>query len=81
MKYIRGILFVSLLPASFYGRAETGISRSVFTTGVINREPVSEFEKISTENTRVYFFTEFPGLKGRTITHRWEYNGEVLAEI
>ncbi|HED33309.1 MAG TPA: DUF2914 domain-containing protein [Gammaproteobacteria bacterium] len=81
MKYSTGILCVSLLLVSFYGHAETGISRSVFTSNVVDREPVSDLKKIPTENTRVFFFTEFQGLKGRTITHRWEYNGEVLAEI
>ena len=62
-------------------QAETGVLRSVFTTEVLNKEPVSELQKISTDTTRVYFFTEINGLNGHTITHRWEYNGEVLAEV
>lgn len=65
----------------FNAQAETGVLRSTFTTEVLNKEPVSELQKISTDITRVYFFTEITGLNGHTITHRWEYNGEVLAEV
>ena len=58
-----------------------GINRSIFTTEIIDKEPVSNLKKISSDVTRVYFFTEITGLNGHTITHRWEYNGQVLAEI
>ncbi len=58
-----------------------GISRSVFTTEIKDKEPVSELTQISSDITRVYFFTDITGLNGHTIIHRWEYNGQVLAEI
>ncbi len=58
-----------------------GISRSAFTTEIVDKEPLTELEKISVDITRVYFFTEITGLNGHTITHRWEYNGEVMAEV
>jgi len=58
-----------------------GISRSIFTTEIIDKEPVSKLNDISADVTRVYFFTEITGLNGHTISHRWEYNGQVLAEV
>ena len=58
-----------------------GISRSIFTTEIIDKEPVSNLKEISADVTRVYFFTEITGLNGHTISHRWEYNGQVLAEL
>jgi len=58
-----------------------GISRSVFTTGIEDKEPVSELKEIPVDVTRVYFFTEFTGLNGHTVIHRWEYNGQVMAEL
>jgi hypothetical protein len=32
-------------------------------------------------DTRVYFFTELKGMAGQTVTHRWEHNGKVMAEV
>ena len=58
-----------------------GISRSIFTTEIKDKEPVSELKKIPSDITRVYFFTEITGLNGHTIIHRWEYNGQVLAQV
>ncbi|VAW66825.1 hypothetical protein MNBD_GAMMA11-601 [hydrothermal vent metagenome] len=81
MKHVLSSVFAGLVLVSFNVYSETGVSRSVFTTAIENREPVSELKRISTENTRVYFFTELQGLGGHTLTHRWLYNGQVLAEI
>jgi len=61
--------------------SEIGVSRSAFTTAIENKEPVSELQTISNNVAGVYFFTELMGLKNHTITHRWEYNKKVMAEI
>lgn len=58
-----------------------GISRSAFTTEIVDKEPLTELTQISVDITRVYFFTEITGLSGHTITHRWEHNGQVMAEV
>jgi len=58
-----------------------GISRSAFTTEIVDKEPLTELKQISVDVTRAYFFTEITGLNGHTITHRWEYNGQVMAEV
>ncbi|VAW63847.1 hypothetical protein MNBD_GAMMA09-1124 [hydrothermal vent metagenome] len=81
MKQIFSMLVSGLALISFCVQAETGVTRSVFTVAIEGKEPVSELKKITTNNTRVYFFTEITGLNGHRITHRWEFNGQVLAEI
>ncbi len=73
------LIFLGLVPLSL--QAETGVSRSQFTTAIENKEPVSKLDTVSSDQTRVYYFTELLGLNGHTITHRWEYKGQVMAEI
>ena len=55
--------------------------RAYFTSGVAEREPVDRIDQIDATRSRVYYFTEFRGLAGRTIAHRWEYNGRLMAEV
>lgn len=81
MKRVATILLGCLALLVTSVQAETGVSRTIFTSEIENKEPVSDLKSISSDTTRVYFFTELKGLKGHTIFHRWEYNGQVLAEI
>jgi len=80
MKKITYIILVCFAFVSFSAHT-AGITRSAFTTEIKDKEPVSDLKEVSTNITRIYFFTEISGLNGHTITHRWEYNGQVLAEI
>jgi len=57
------------------------IARSAITTGVENREPVDSINKLSTDSHKVYYFTELKDMEGQQVTHRWEYNGKVMAEV
>ena len=82
MKYfIQLTMLCGLLLSAQVQSAETGVSRSAFTLAIANKEPVSELKTISNNVGNVYFFTELRGLSGHTITHRWEYNNRVLAEV
>lgn len=75
-------LVVSMMgPVMKPAYAETGVVRSVVTTAIYEKEPQSDLQQVSTDNTRVYYFTEIRGLSGHSVTHRWEYNGQVMAEI
>jgi hypothetical protein len=74
-------LLLSALLSSTLAHAETGVYRSSFTTAIENKEPVSELDVISSDTPKVYFFTELRGLEGHTVTHRWEYSGETMAEV
>jgi hypothetical protein len=52
-----------------------------FTTGVENREPIDQVTFVENDVERVYFFTDLRGLDGRTIKHRWLYNGKLMADV
>lgn len=64
---------------------ETYIARARLTTNVVNREPVDELgarvDIPSSGEDFVYFFTEIRGMAGRTVTHRWQYGGNVVASV
>lgn len=57
------------------------ISRAVFTHGITQREPIDKIVSISQSFEKVYFFTELSNFKGELIKHRWEHEGEVIAEV
>jgi hypothetical protein len=57
------------------------VARAIFTSAIVDREPVDELTDITTDLPRLYFFTDLRDLAGQIITHRWEYNGQVMAEI
>ena len=57
------------------------VSRSMFTTGIVNREPIDNVSGIAADNGQIYFFTELKNMDGQMIKHRWEYNNEVMAEV
>ena len=62
--------------------APTGsVSRASFTAAVVDREPVGEITSLTEETDEVLFFSELRGLEGRTVTHRWEFDGTVVAEV
>ncbi len=57
------------------------VSRSMFTIGVDNREPVLMVNSIdSSAYTAISFFTELNDLSGHNVTHQWTYNGDVMFE-
>ena len=57
------------------------VARRTFTTAVEQHEPVDSITSLESDRDRVYYFTEFVGVDGRRLTHRWEYQGEVVAEV
>lgn len=57
------------------------VSRAAFTTAIQDREPTDEISSATTDSNTVYYFTELKNLQNQAITHRWEYNGEVMAEV
>lgn len=57
------------------------VARAIVTTGVAEREPVNDLERVLAGNEQVLFFTELSEMEGQTVTHRWSYGGEVMAEV
>ncbi len=61
------------------------VARAQFTTRIDQREPVDNLGNLVTadrENIkRLFFFTELRELKGETVTHRWQYEGKIVADV
>lgn len=63
------------------GFSRGSVVRSVFSTEVVDREPVDKLNGSKTNVDHVYFFTELRDMSGQTAIHRWEHNGKVAAEV
>jgi len=57
------------------------VARSTFTNGITDREPVDAINKLGSNNKKVYYFTELRDMAGQTVTHRWEHDGKIMAEV
>ena len=64
-------------PAETHGT----VARAVFTTGINDREPTDTISKLTNDATNITFFTELQGMQGQTVTHRWEHDNKVMAEV
>ena len=62
-------------------KPEGWVERAIFTSAIFDREPVDELVAVGGNLEEVYFFSELRQLSGRTVTHRWEYEGEVVSEV
>jgi Protein of unknown function (DUF2914) len=61
--------------------AKGSVARGAFTSAIVDREPQDELKALPNDHEKVYFFTELTDLAGQRVTHRWEYNGQVMAEV
>jgi hypothetical protein len=68
-------------PAPAAATAQGTVVRAQFTTEVQGNEPVDKITSLSTDQTRILFFTELRDLAGQTVTHRWEHGDKVVSEI
>lgn len=57
------------------------VARAAVTSGIENREPLDDLSSVTTEVGKIFYFTELRGMEGQEVTHRWEHNGEVMAEV
>lgn len=57
------------------------VARAVFSHDIQEREPSDAITQITNNENKIYYFTELKGLNGQKVTHRWEYNGQVMAEV
>jgi len=69
-------------PAEGADEAPLGlVPRALFTLEVVDREPGEEITSLSNDHRQIIFFTELRDLTGQRVLHRWEYKGEVVAEV
>ena len=60
---------------------EGRVARSRLTTAVIDREPQDDVETLTNDDVQIFYFTEVLDATGDTITHRWEWMGQMMAEV
>ena len=56
------------------------IAEAVFTTAIRDREPVDHVLVLTNDVKKVYFYSDIRHLSGKTIIHRWEYEGNMVSE-
>ena len=54
------------------------IARAMFTTEIVDREPVNRVLILENDQTELHFFTDLRHFEGQTVNHRWEYEGQVV---
>lgn len=61
------------------------VARAQFTRGIEAREPIDHVEKIfrskGKEVNQLYYFTELRDMKGDSVVHRWNHQGNTVANI
>lgn len=63
------------------GFSQGSVMRAEFTTSISEREPTNKVQSLTNDVGQVMFFTELRDMDGQTALHRWEHNGEVVAEV
>lgn len=61
--------------------ADGSVARASFTSGVTDREPVDSLTQVTNDRRTITFFTELRNMSGEPVSHRWEHNGQVMAEV
>ena len=73
-------LFLSLAVLSDEWPHEN-ISKAVFALDVEDRVPINIVKEADNSLGKIYFFTNIRNLSGERITHRWIYQGRVMADV
>jgi hypothetical protein len=61
--------------------SEGSVPRGIFTLAVVDREPQGEVSRLTNDQQQILYFSEVLDLAGTTVTHRWQRDGETLAEV
>lgn len=73
----------SAKPAATESKAATSgeVARAQFTTEIKDHEPTDDVTTLDNSHTKIYFFTDLKNMSGQTVTHRWSFNGNTVAEV
>jgi hypothetical protein len=63
------------------GFSRGSVVRSVFTTGIQDREPVDQLSDTQGKTGNLFYFSELRDMSGQTAVHRWEHEGKVVTEV
>lgn len=73
--------FVLVAQAADEKEGQGNVARAIFTSQILDHEPVDELQSVPVTQGRIYFFSDLRGLEGQIISHRWEYQNKVMAEV
>lgn len=70
-------------PAASESKAATSgeVARAQFTSEIKDHEPTDDVTTLDNSHTKIYFFTDLKNMSGQTVTHRWSFNGNTVAEV
>lgn len=77
--YPAGVLSLLVLATGSWA-SEGSVARAQFTTDIIDREPVDEIISVDTSVKTVFYFTELKDMAGKSVTHRWIFDGKKVYE-
>ena len=63
------------------GFSRGSVMRSIFTNAIEDREPTDNMKSTGNTSNKVIYFTELRDMSGQMAKHRWEHNGNVMAEV
>jgi len=74
------LMFCSLGHAEQANDNGSWVVNGVFTSQIADRRPVDQVLILTNDVDTIYFYTDLHRFQGQTITHRWEYEGNVISE-
>jgi hypothetical protein len=60
--------------------ASENVFEAIFTSAIKDRQPVDHVLVLTNDIQKIYFYTDIRNLGGTTITHIWEYEGNLVSE-
>ncbi len=83
VKMYRAVLLLLLWFASqaVFATQAPNVARAIFTTEIVEREPIDQILMLSNKTLDVFFFTDLRHFEGRTVIHKWVYNDKVESVI
>ena len=64
------MLSITLAVFSSATMAAESVARAVFTSQIVDREPVDEITSLPNTSDKIYFFSDLRGLEGLGVGHR-----------
>ncbi|MDR2870909.1 MAG: DUF2914 domain-containing protein [Deferribacteraceae bacterium] len=77
----KSFVFAILILFAICAYAQQNVSRYMFTTTIVDNEPVDTlFDYVAERGGNIYFFTELRNMQG-TAHHLWYKNGELIYDF
>lgn len=81
LRITAGLLLMLASPLASAECNSITVSRAVLASAIDAREPAATVSTVTADTETLFAFTELMAAQGRTIYHRWYYDGELVAEV